>query len=542
MRLNRTHVWLLAATGLMACAASAQTNLDAGLEAKAESGFSQVLAWQRDLHCHPELSNEEVQTSAFIAAELTKLGLEVRTNVGGHGVIGLLRGKAEGKCVAIRADMDALPITEAEDVPGRSENPGVMHACGHDVHMAVALGTARLLAGHRDRFAGTVKFIFQPAEEGMPTGFTNDWGAKRMVREGALEDPEPDAILALHCATRVTVPGVPGDEDRFLEAGQIGWCAGPASANSDRFRVGITGQMAHASAPHRGVDAIAVAVEAISALQLIRSRETDTQQPLVLTVGTIQGGVRENVLAERVEFAGTVRTQDEGFRDRVIGLMHRTLRGVTEARGAGYELYYRKGYPAIPNEPALVQRAVECLSDLLGATNVIRIRPDMGGEDFSYFAKEVPGCYLWLGVANAAQGLTATPHQPAFRADPGALKTGVAALTAVALDLLVEEPDGSARRHRLRRGDMEVVIETEPEDFLLEYGSRFDRAAVVRRVTLGGRGFLGRWGMPDEFGLEGEGVLGYTDAPVGGEFVKIGVGRLVRNHTNGYNPLFPWPP
>jgi hypothetical protein len=366
-----------------------------------------------------------------------------------------------------------------------------------------------------------------------------------------LENPRPDAILALHCATQIIVPGSKGDKERILKAGQIGWCDGPASANSDRFHVVITGQMAHASAPHRGVDAIAVAAEAITALQLIRSRATDTQQPLVLTVGTIHGGVRENVLADHVEFAGTVRTYDEEFRDQVIKLMERTLKGVTGAHGAGCTLDYRKGYPAIPNDRALVQRAVQRLGGLLGDTNVVELRPGMGGEDFSYFAKEVPACYLRLGVANKAKGLIASPHSPKFCAEDQALKTGVLTLAGLTLDWMENGRGsflaGASTLHSLRRGVFEVQIETDLADFVEKFGPRFDRTAVVRQVTLDGHRFLGHWGMPDEFGLKGDGVLGFTNAPLGGDFVKIGVGRLIRNRTNNYtfwqrypmNKLFP---
>jgi amidohydrolase len=396
--------------------------------------FDQAVAWRRDFHQHPELSNHEQRTGQRLSEILRSLGIPCQTNVAGHGVVAVIQGGRPGPCVALRADMDALPIQESLLSPFRSKTPGVMHACGHDLHLAAVLGAGSVLQRIRADLTGSVKLIFQPAEEGMPVEFTGDWGAKRMVREGVLENPRPDAIYALHCAPSVTVPSPKGDTNHVLRAGQLAWCTGPASANSDRFRVTISGRMAHGSTPHRGVDAIAVAAEAIQSLQLIRSRETDTQQPLVLTVGMIRGGVRENVLADRVEFAGTVRTCDEGFRDQVVQLMERTLQGVTAAHGARYEMEYRRGYPAILNDPALTTRAVARLGGLFGDSNLIPLRPGMGGEDFSYFSREVPGCYLRLGVASGTNAAPAHPHSPDFLPDEAALETGIAALVALALE------------------------------------------------------------------------------------------------------------
>jgi amidohydrolase len=398
--------------------------------------FPRLVETRRDIHRHPELSNEEARTGALVAERLRALGLEVKTGVAGHGVVALLKGGGAGKCVAVRADMDALPIRELGDTPHRSQNVGVMHACGHDVHTTVALGVAQLLSKHRDRIKGSVKFLFQPAEEAPPATSKGEWGAKLMVGEGAMENPKPAAIFGLHCAPHISPAGASDDEPHLLSAGQLAYTIGADSANSDRFHVTIRGKMAHGSAPHRGVDAIAVAAEAIGALQLIRSRETNTRQPLVITVGTIQGGQRENILAERVEFAGTVRTYDTAFRDGIIEKMQRVLKGICEAHGATYEMEYRKGYPSIINNEALAKATLPAFRRLLGDQNVIEVIPSMGGEDFSYFAQVVPGFYFRLGVANQARGINGGIHTPMFDADEECLKTGVAAMAAAVCDFL----------------------------------------------------------------------------------------------------------
>ncbi len=403
--------------------------------------FPKLVETRRALHANPELSNEEEETAAFVAERLRELGLEVKTGVAKHGIVALLRGTAgeSGRCVAIRADMDALPVPGLSSKPYRSRNPGVMHACGHDVHTTVALGVAEVLTKHKDQVRGTVKFLFQPAEEGMPVEFKEEWGAKRMIAEGALENPRPEAIFALHCRPTISPTSGLLEETRFLEAGQLAYAIGPDSANSDTFEVVIRGKMAHGSTPHRGVDAIVVAAEAITALQTIRSRRTDTRQPLVLTVGTIRGGQRHNILAEEARFTGTVRTYDEAFRHSVVETMRQILDGVTAAHGANHTFDYRKGYPSIVNDAALVEATLPTFHRLLGKENVIEARPGMGGEDFSYFAKVVPGFYFRLGVANEGTGITAEIHTPAFDVDEACLKTGVAAMAGALCDFLERE-------------------------------------------------------------------------------------------------------
>ncbi|MEQ1748531.1 MAG: amidohydrolase, partial [Prosthecobacter sp.] len=250
------------------------TPRDALFAKSVEEMFPALVEIRRDIHMHPELSNEEARTAALVAKKLESLGLEVKTGIAKHGVVGLLKGGQEGHCVAVRADMDALPIKELRSVPYRSQNPGVMHACGHDVHVTCALGLAELLSKHRDQVRGSVKFLFQPAEEAMPATFKGDWGAKLMVAEGVMENPKPVAVFGLHTTAIVQPADTTDDGVHYLKAGQIGFTPGIDNANSDRFHIIIRGKMAHGSAPHKGVDAIAVSAEAIMALQMIKSRQT----------------------------------------------------------------------------------------------------------------------------------------------------------------------------------------------------------------------------------------------------------------------------
>jgi amidohydrolase len=416
---------------------AADTSTRDALFAKSvDAMFPQLVETRRDIHAHPELSNEEVRTAALVADKLKSLGLEVKTGIAKHGVVGLLKGGSDGPCVAVRADMDALPIKELRSVPYRSQTPGVMHACGHDVHVTCALGLAELLSKHRDQVRGSVKFLFQPAEEAMPATFKGDWGAKLMVAEGVMENPKPVAVFGLHTTAIVQPASTTDDGVHYLKAGQIGYTPGIDNANSDRFHIIIRGKMAHGSAPHKGVDAIAVSAEAIMALQMIKSRQTNTRQPLVISIGTISGGDRENIIAEKVELGGTVRTYDAAFRDGVIEQMHRILKGITDAHGASYEMEYRKTYPSIINDKPLIEATLPSFRRLFGNDNVVELIPGMGGEDFSFFAQVVPGFYFRLGVANEEKGITAGGHTPMFDCDEASIKIGVQALAAAVCDRL----------------------------------------------------------------------------------------------------------
>jgi amidohydrolase len=388
----------------------------------AEAMRPQLVAQRRDFHKHPELSNREERTSRVIAERLRALGFDdVKTGVGKHGVVGLLKGSRPGPVVAVRADMDALPIQETLDVPYKSENAGVKHACGHDVHMAVQLGVAEILSRRRDLISGTIKFIFQPAEEGPPAG--EEGGAKLMVKEGVLENPRPSAIFGLH-----VMPNI--------EVGQIGYNSGPAMASADRFTITVRGRKVHGAYPHDGIDAVVVAAECVSALQTIRSRRVNTQEPLVLTIGSIHGGNRFNIVTDEVKMEGTVRTLNEDVRRRVKEMMNETLAGVTAAYGAKYELDYVEGAAVTYNEPALVEATLPTLRRAVGEANVIAPKPQMGAEDFSYFQQVIPGFFYFLGVGNKAKGITAMIHTPEFDVDEEGLVVGVKAMTNVLLDYL----------------------------------------------------------------------------------------------------------
>lgn len=422
---------------LAATAGAAAETRDAVFQDSIEAMFPKLVEIRRDIHMHPELSNEEERTAKLVADRLKELGLtDIKTGVAKHGVVAVLKGAQDGPCVAVRADMDALPIKELRSVPYRSQNPGVMHACGHDVHVTCALGVAELLAKHRDMVKGSVKFLFQPAEEAMPATFKGDWGAKLMVAEGALENPKPAAVFGLHTTAQVQPAGTTDDGVHYLKAGQIGYTPGIDNANSDRFHITIRGKMAHGSAPHKGVDAIAVAAEAIMALQMIKSRQTNTRQPLVISIGMINGGQRENIIAEKVELGGTVRTYDASFRDGVVEQMERVLKGITAAHGATYEMEYRKTYPSIRNDKALVDATLPVFKRIVGERNVIELIPGMGGEDFSYFAQVVPGFYFRLGVANEEKRMTYGGHTPMYDCDEESIKTGVAVMAAAVCDFL----------------------------------------------------------------------------------------------------------
>lgn len=313
----------------------------------AEGLRSKLVEQRRDFHVNPELSNREERTARVLAEKLRALGLdEVKTGVGKHGIVALLKGKLPGKVVAVRTDMDALPIQETINVPYKSKNDGVKHACGHDAHMTIELGVAEVLSKMRDQIRGTVKFIFQPAEEGAPSGERG--GAPLMIEEGCLENPRPSAIFGLH-----VMPNI--------EVGQIGVNSGPAMASSDRFSITIRGKKVHGAYPHDGIDAVVVAAECISALQTIRSRRINTQEPLVITIGSIHGGNRFNIIADEVRLDGTMRTLNEEVRTNAIQMMKQTLAGVTSAYGASYEIEFGSNNAVTYNDPSLVEASLPTL-------------------------------------------------------------------------------------------------------------------------------------------------------------------------------------
>jgi amidohydrolase len=391
----------------------------------AESLRAKLIETRRDFHLHPELSNREERTSRVVAEKLRALGLdEVKTGVGKYGVVALLKGRQPGGVVAVRADMDALPIQETLDVPYKSRNDGVKHACGHDAHMAVELGVAEILSKMRDQIRGSIKFIFQPAEEGAPPGERG--GARFMIEEGCLENPRPSAIFGLH-----VMPNI--------EVGQIGYNSGPAMASSDRFSITVRGKKVHGAYPHDGIDTVVVAAECVTALQTIRSRRINTQEPLVITIGSIHGGNRFNIIADEVKLEGTMRTLNEEVRAKAIEMMKQTLAGVTSAYGASYEIEFGSNNPVTYNDPALVEATMPMMRRIAGEKNIIAPRPQMGAEDFSLYQKVIPGFFYFLGVGNKAKGITAMIHTPEFDIDEESLVVGVKVMSNVLLDYLDRE-------------------------------------------------------------------------------------------------------
>lgn len=377
---------------------------------------------RRDIHQHPEIANNEVRTSGIVAERLRKLGFdEVRTNVAKHGVVALLKGKSPGPVVAYRADMDALSITESNNVPYKSQISGLMHACGHDAHTTIGLGVAEVLSGMREQMHGSVKFLFQPAEEGVPVG--EEGGAELMIKDGALKKPKPEAIFALHVS-----PG--------LEAGQIGYRSGPAQASIDVFTITIRGKVPFAGAPERGVDTILAAAQCVTALQSIKSRRVDSFEPVILTIGSIHGGKRPFNTPDEVKLEGCLRTFNEDVRNQILKLMRETLAGTTATHGAQFELENRRVTMVVVNEPKLVAATLPSLRRVVGGPNIVELPQWMGGEDFSYYANVVPGFLFRLGSGNKAKGITADIHTPNFDIDEECLSVGVKTASAVLLDYL----------------------------------------------------------------------------------------------------------
>jgi amidohydrolase len=386
---------------------------------------------RRDIHRHPELGFRETRTAALVAARLRALKLDdVRTGVGVTGVVGMLEGGRPGPVVAVRADMDALPIPELIDVPYKSTVPNVKHACGHDAHVAIALGVADTLSRLRSEMPGTVVFFFQPAEEGDPDGGRT--GALRMLDDGLFAKRRPAAVFGLHVMPTI-------------EVGSIGYNSGATMASSDRFTITVIGKKTHAAYPHTGLDPMPIAAQVVLALQTIPSRLVNAVTPTVVSVGAIQGGNRFNIIADSVELKGTVRTLRNEGPAEVKALMDGLLKGITSAYGASYKLEYVEGAPVTFNDPALVEASLPALGAAAGADKVYSPPPQMGAEDFAYYQQQVPGFYYLLGVRNAAKGITAMIHTEHFDIDEAALPLGVRAMSRVVLDYLYRE-SGKAKR------------------------------------------------------------------------------------------------
>ncbi|HJO38072.1 MAG: amidohydrolase [Vicinamibacterales bacterium] len=420
-------ICLLAVAPWLAVSAAAQ---DAAIDEAVDRYAEQIIEIRHQIHQNPELGNREFETAALVAEHLRELDFdEVSVDVAHTGVVAILRGGLPGDVVAVRADMDALPVTEDTSYPFAStvrteylgQQVGVMHACGHDVHTAVQLGVASVLASMRDRIPGTIKFIFQPAEEGPPPG--EEGGAALMVQGGVLANPRPSAVFGLHTLAS-------------MEVGRLGFKAGPMLAAVDHFKIRVTGQQAHGAYPHLGIDPIVMASQIVTAFQTIRSRNLSPLEPSVVTVGLMQGGTRFNIIPAEVWMEGTVRTYDPGARDTIERRMSEILEGITIAGGGSYALEYDRGSPATINDAELTAQMAPTLERVVGPDNVDIVEPVMGGEDFSFFANEVPGFFFRLGMVRPGTE-SGGHHTPTFQADDASVPVGIRAMSNLLLDYLV---------------------------------------------------------------------------------------------------------
>lgn len=389
-----------------------------------------VVEWRRHFHENPELGNREFKTAAYIEKHLRKLGLEVETGVGITGVIGILKGGKPGKVLALRADIDALPVTERNDLPFKSkvvteflgETTGVMHACGHDTHTAILMGVAEVLAKNKDQVAGTVKFIFQPAEEGPPPG--EKGGALLMVEEGVLKNPDVDAIFGLHINSATPV-------------GQVRYKTGGIMASAQRFVITVKGKQTHGSQPWSGVDPVYISSKIIDGIQSIISRESNLlKEAAVVSVGKIKSGVRFNIIPESAELIGTIRTLDYDMRDHIEKRMHEMIPAIAEAYGGTAEISISESTDITFNDPELVAQMLPSMKKALGKENVLLTKATTGAEDFSYFSREVPGFYFFLGGMTPGNETPFPHHTPDFFIDENGLIHGVKVLTQMSLDYL----------------------------------------------------------------------------------------------------------
>ncbi|MFL5581434.1 MAG: amidohydrolase [Gemmatimonadaceae bacterium] len=430
--LRRTAVACLFAPAALAAQSPqpAPSRLAAEIDRRAAAVMPKVVAWRRDIHEHPELSTQEVRTGRLVADHLRALGLEVRDPVAKTGVVGVLRGGRPGPVVALRADMDALPVVEEVDVPFRSrvrttyngQEVGVMHACGHDAHTAMLMGAAEVLAGMKAELPGTVVFLFQPAEEGGPPGVVT--GAAQMIAEGAMDQPKVEAVFGLHVFPYQT---------GFVAVRPAGIMAG-----GDALRILVRGRQTHGAIPWNGVDPIVVASQIVLGLQTIASRQIDvTLAPAIITVGTVHGGVRSNIIPDSVVLEGTIRTFDEAMRRSIRERVRQTAEGIAGSAGATALVELTPGYPVTYNDPALTARMLPTLRRVAGADRTVTAQPTTTSEDFSLFQKRAPGVFFFLGITPPDQvGKAAPNHSPRFFVDEGALPVGVRALASMAADYL----------------------------------------------------------------------------------------------------------
>jgi len=429
-RLSRLTLALLIAPWASVAGAAIDSKT---LDAAAQAQSARVVAWRRDLHQNPELSNREVRTSQKVAEHLRSLGLEVQTGIAHTGVVAVLRGGRPGPIIGLRADMDALPVTEQVDLPFKSkataeyrgQKVGVMHACGHDGHTAILMGAAQALAGMRKDLPGTVVFVFQPAEEGAPDGERG--GAKLMLEEGVFKTAKPEAMFGLHLFSTQNV-------------GRVGYRSGPLMAASDRFRILVSGRQTHGARPWGGVDPIVTASQIVLGLQTIVSRQIDiTRYPAVVTVGAIKGGIRNNIVPDEVEMVGTFRTFDPVVRQEIIDRMTRIATQTAAAAGAKATVEIATdNNPVVVNDPRLTATALASLERTVGKDKIDLVPYVTGAEDFAYFAQTVPSFFYFVGVTPVGQDPVSAPsnHSPLFFVDEAALQVGLRSLLGVAVDYL----------------------------------------------------------------------------------------------------------
>jgi len=412
----------------------AQVNpkLQTKLDQQAKDMEAKVIEWRRHLHANPELSNREVKTADYIAAHLKSLGLKVQTGVAITGVVALLETGKPGPVIALRADMDALPVTERNSLPFASkvkttfnnQETGVMHACGHDTHVAMLMGVAEILSKNKSELKGTIKFIFQPAEEGAPDG--EEGGADLMVKEGVLDNPKVEAIFGLHISS-------------VTPLGKLTYRPGGILAASDRFSIKVKGRQAHGSAPWSSVDPIVVSAQIINGLQTIISRQTElTKEAAVITVGRMQGGIRENIIPEEAFLAGTIRTLDTAMQDKIHEKIILTATKIAESAGATAEVKITRETPVTFNDPALTQKMFPSLQRAGGATNTLVMNAITGAEDFAFYQRKVPGFFFFVGAMPPDQDPNTVPshHTPDFMVDERAFVTGVKAMLNLTVDYM----------------------------------------------------------------------------------------------------------
>ncbi len=423
---------LVALSSLMPAvqAAEPQATVPAYVKADIQALTPKIIAWRRDIHQNPELGNRETRTAKLVADHLKKLGIEVQTGVAHTGVVGILRGGKPGPVVALRADMDALPVTEQVDLPFASkvkttyngQNVGVMHACGHDGHVAILMGVAELLAKHRADLPGTVKFIFQPAEEGAPEG--EEGGAELMVKQGVLSaDPKPQAIFGLHLGSAYHV-------------GTVAYRPGPAMAAADMFKIVVKGRQGHGGRPWTSVDPLVTSAQILMGLQTIVSRNVELiKEPAVVTVGALQGGVRNNIIPDKAEMIGTIRSFDAGMRDQIHARIKEVAENIAASAGATAEVTIDKGYPVTDNDRDLTAWAVPVLEQVMGKDHITQGSKSTGAEDFSFYQQQIPGFFFWVGATEPSVSLDKVPsnHSPLFKVDEGSLTIGAETLASVTL-------------------------------------------------------------------------------------------------------------